>query len=357
MVVIQYFDEVLIYVLEVKREKEKGQYFSSILVLGTAPYSRFGRLTALFIFISILLLILMLILLIIFAVKYFTMKKDVHGGVFYANQAIGIEDKNQPAMSQLTRIPLPDNFATQHQIHTFLSYVNGENAPDTKDDFKELGRGQFGVVYQVRLPDVGLVAAKILPETIRNTQYRRDKRKKSDDLEEKEEMIAKHEIRMKKAAEMLIEEIKVMHKAGKHINIVALKKVAYPEAKFRFLFTGGPIREEDSFYFMELCSNGSLESMLKCFIQPSPNTSHDKLSLYQTLSKQTESGMTVTQAYEQCILTDDDLKLIAYQVACGVDYLNRRQIVHCDIASRNVLVTSRFIMKICDFGYENFILF
>jgi serine/threonine protein kinase len=67
--------------------------------------------------------------------------------------------------------------------------------------------------------------------------------------------------------------------------------------------------------------------------------------------------MTVTQAYEQCILTDDDLKLIAYQVACGVDYLNRRQIVHCDIASRNVLVTSRFIMKICDFGYENFILF
>jgi serine/threonine protein kinase len=109
---------------------------------------------------------------------------------------------------------------------------------------------------------------------------------------------------------------------------------------------------------MELCSNGSLESMLKHFLRSSSsNTSEKKLSLYETLSKQNDRGMTIVQAYDLCILTDDDLKLIAYQVACGVDYLNRRQIAHCDIAPRNVLVTSRFIMKICDFGYENFILF
>jgi serine/threonine protein kinase len=277
------------------------------------------------------------------------MKTIVGGSVYHEKKAVGTEHTTPSALSQLTQDRLPDNFASQHQIRTFLGYVNRDNLPIVQEDFKELGRGQFGVVYQVRLPDVGLVAAKILPETIRNVEHRRDKRKKSNDLEENEEMISKHENRKKKAAEMLIDEIKVMHKAGKHVNIVALKKVAYPEAKFRFLFTGGPIRDEDSFYLMELCSNGSLESMLKYFNQPS-SSSGEKLSLYETLSKPAESEMTVKQAYEQCALTDDDLKLIGYQVACGVDYLNRKQIAHCDIASRNVLVTSRFIMKICDFG-------
>jgi serine/threonine protein kinase len=253
-------------------------------------------------------------------------------------------------MTQLTRIPLPDNFASTQQVRTLLSYVNGDTRPAAKDDFKELGHGQFGVVYQVRLPDVGLVAAKLLPESIRNTERRRDKRKKSEDIEENQEMIAKkQEIQKNKAAEMLIDEIKVMHKAGKHVNIVSLLKVAYPEARFRLLLTGGILRDEDSFYLMELCSNGSLESMLKRFLQSS-GSSNDKLSLYETLSKQKDRGMTIVQAYDSCQLTDDDLKLIAYQVASGVDYLNRIQIAHCDIAARNVLVSSRFIMKICDFG-------
>ncbi len=90
--------------------------------------------------------------------------------------------------------------------------------------------------------------------------------------------------------------------------------------------------------------------MLKHFLHSSSNSSDNKLSLYETLSKQREPGMTIIQAHNLCILTDDDLKLIAYQVASGVDYLNRIQIAHCDIAARNVLVSSRFIMKICDFG-------
>ena len=278
------------------------------------------------------------------------MIRNVKEGIYPGKQAVGVEDETQPAIVQLDRIPLPHNFASRRQIHTFLSYVNGKHSPATPEDFKELGRGQFGVVYQVNLPDVGLVAAKILPESIRNVRHHREKRNKSDDVDENEGMISKQELRKKKAAEMLIDEIKVMHKAGTHVNIVALKKVAYPEAKFKFLFTGGPIAEEDSFYLMELCANGSLESMLKRFLQPAPNSVGRHPSLYETLSQQPKSGMTVTEAYERCVLTDDDLKLIAYQVASGLDYLNRRQIAHCDIAPRNVLVNARFIMKICDFG-------
>ncbi len=343
-----HFNEVLIYAFKV--HETKLPYFNSILPLGTNPYSRFGRLASLIVIVFFFLLLLMLIILILFGIKYLKMTKHVKAGPYHGKKPIEIPDETQPALGQLARIPLPDNFASQHQIDAFLNFVNGKTIPNVKDDFKELGHGQFGVVYQVRLPDVGLVAAKILPETIRHTKRQRDKRKESDDLEENKEMISKHEYRKRKAVDMLIDEMKVMHRAGKHVNIVALKKVAYPEARFKLLFTGGPIAYEDSFYLMELCLNGSLDSMLKRFIQPSSNRSNEKLSLYETLSNRPKSEMTVAEAYEQCLLTDDDLKLIAYQVACGADYLNRRQIAHCDIAPRNVLVTSRFIMKICDFG-------
>ena len=254
-------------------------------------------------------------------------------------------------MAQLTRLPLPANFASTQQVRTLLSYANGDTLPVTKDDFQELGRGQFGVVYKVRLPDVGLVAAKLLPESIRSNDRRREKPTKNADSEENQQMIDNtREAQKKKAAEMLIDELKVMNKAGKHVNIVSLLKVAYPEAKFKFLLTGGLIRDEDSFYLMELCSNGSLESMLKRFLQPSSNPTAKKSSLYETLANRNEHSMTIDEAHALCSLTDDDLKLAAYQVASGVDYLNRRQIAHCDIAARNVLVSSRFIMKICDFG-------
>lgn len=326
---------------------------SSRLFSHLGPYlsSKFRRLTAIFIIISALLIVLLLVLLIIVAVKYFRMKKIVDKSYFNRPRSDEPEDKSLPPMTQLTRIPLPANFASTHQIRTLLSYVNGDTLPAAKDDFKELGHGQYGVVYQVNLPEVGLVAAKLLPQSIRNVERRRDKRKKSGDSEENQEMIERNqENQKKKAAEMLIDEIKVMYKAGKHVNIVSLLKVAYPEARLRNILRGGVIHDEDSFYLMELCSNGSLESMLKHFLQTSSESSEKKLSLYETLSKQTDRGMPLAQALETCQLTDDDLKLIAYQVASGVDYLNRIQIAHCDIAARNVLVNSRFVMKICDFG-------
>ena len=322
----------------------------SFLYLGIYFYSKFRRVTAVLILVSVFIILLLLILLIIMAIKYFQMKKIVDTSIFHAQQIDGPEDKSQPPMTQLTRIRLPDNFASTQQVRTLLSYVNGDTLPAAKEDFKELGHGQFGVVYQVRLPEVGLVAAKVLPANIRTVERRRDKHKQNDDTEESQEMIEKHESQKKKAAEMLIDEIKVMHKAGKHVNIVSLIRVAYPETKFKYLITGGLIRDEDSFYLMELCSNGSLESMLKCFLRQPPNTSHKRFPLYETLAKQNEPRMTIAQACDLCTLTDDDLILAAYQVACGVDYLNRRQIIHCDIAARNVLVSSRFILKICDFG-------
>lgn len=271
--------------------------------------------------------------------------------MFRPQQSNEPEDKSKLPMTQLNRLPLPANFASSHQVKALLSYVNGETAPDDKDDFKELGRGQYGVVYQVRLPEVGLVAAKLLPQSIRNQEKPRAiKAKNKKDNESVELLNVNIEAQKKKAAEMLIDELKVMNRAGKHVNIVSLLRVAYPEAKLKYVFKSGLIRDEDSFYLMELCSNGSLESMLKRFREPSSNQEGKKPSLYEALSRQHSPNMTLAHAHEMCELTDDDLQLIAYQVASGIDYLNRNQIAHCDLAARNVLVTSRFIMKICDFG-------
>ena len=279
------------------------------------------------------------------------MRKIVEKSLFHAQQPTEPEDKSKPLMTQLMRLPLPDNFASTDQIKMLLSYANGDTLPSAKDDFKELGHGQYGVVYQVRLPEVGLVAAKLLPESIRNQEKTNDKKRKRDKSPESQELVEKNfQDQKKKAAEMLIDELKVMNKAGKHVNIVSLLRVAYPETKFKYLFKGGLIRDEDSFYLMELCSNGSLESMLKRFFQSSTNNATNKPSLYETLTKQANSSAGLANAEDICQLTTDDLTLIAYQVASGVDYLNRKQIAHCDIAARNVLVNSRFIMKICDFG-------
>lgn len=47
------------------------------------------------------------------------------------------------------------------------------------------------------------------------------------------------------------------------------------------------------------------------------------------------------------------LQYIGYQVACGMNYLEKKNIIHCDLAARNILVTfdtDPLIVKIADFG-------
>uniref|UniRef100_A0A914UVU5 Protein kinase domain-containing protein n=1 Tax=Plectus sambesii TaxID=2011161 RepID=A0A914UVU5_9BILA len=50
------------------------------------------------------------------------------------------------------------------------------------------------------------------------------------------------------------------------------------------------------------------------------------------------------------ILTTSDLLLFAYQIANGMEFLHSKEIVHRDLALRNIFLTSDYIVKIGDFG-------
>lgn len=40
----------------------------------------------------------------------------------------------------------------------------------------------------------------------------------------------------------------------------------------------------------------------------------------------------------------------SYEIACGMEHLSEKQVIHADLATRNVLLTSDKVAKITDFG-------
>ena len=43
-------------------------------------------------------------------------------------------------------------------------------------------------------------------------------------------------------------------------------------------------------------------------------------------------------------------KIITFQIACGMEFLSKRNIYHGDLAARNILLADHLIAKISDFG-------
>jgi glycogen synthase kinase 3 beta len=54
-------------------------------------------------------------------------------------------------------------------------------------------------------------------------------------------------------------------------------------------------------------------------------------------------------------LSINNIKLIALQLFKGLEYLHSKNISHRDLKPENVLLNSKNIIKICDFGSSKFI--
>ncbi|EYC24072.1 hypothetical protein Y032_0014g2299 [Ancylostoma ceylanicum] len=154
---------------------------------------------------------------------------------------------------------------------------------------------------------------------------------------------------------MLADELKIMCAIGKHPNVLALIGAITKNMK------GGEL-----YVVVELCDNGNLKDYLlkykNKFINELKETAPpddgylrpDSSRRTQYASEQIpdwsndmESDRLIS---DNTMLATSDLISFAMQVANGMEYLSSIPCIHRDLAARNVLLTSKRICRIADFG-------
>jgi len=174
-------------------------------------------------------------------------------------------------------------------------------------DFEHpLGSGEFGIVYRGTMNGNRVIAAKTVKPNVD-----------------------------KSFIKALLSELKIMIYLGKHENIIELIGAS----------TAG-LREGSVFVFLEMCAFGSLENFLRS------NRHHllpDESPPYAQFSILSPDEIELSEAAD-AMLSIKDLYIWSYQIAQGMDYLSSKNVIHGDLATRNVLLTENKIAKICDFG-------
>ncbi|CAL8136846.1 unnamed protein product [Orchesella dallaii] len=124
-----------------------------------------------------------------------------------------------------------------------------------------------------------------------------------------------------------LSEIKVMGYIGTHPHIVKFLGAYTKEIRRGFLYIS-----------TELCINGSLEKLLrsKRFVASSSES-----STYQNI-----------QAKRESLLYSHNLHRFGMEIASGMEYIEKKQVVHGDLSSRNILLDENLTCKIADFGFS-----
>ncbi|XP_064465675.1 fibroblast growth factor receptor 2-like [Ornithodoros turicata] len=116
----------------------------------------------------------------------------------------------------------------------------------------------------------------------------------------------------------LVSEMEVMKTIGRHINIINLLGCCTQD---------GPLH-----VIVEYAAHGNLRDFLR---------SHRPSSGYEP---------AIGSDLKPKTLTHKDLTSFARQVARGMEYLSDKKCIHRDLATRNVLVVEKNVLKIADFG-------
>lgn len=112
---------------------------------------------------------------------------------------------------------------------------------------------------------------------------------------------------------------------------------------------------------MEYCALGSLDRCLRHNRKKLLGRSMAPIRAMSSLSDVTSSGSSSNGSSNMLnkslqhnvmdtILTLDDLINFCYQICRGMAYITSLGVIHRDLATRNVLLTSEMTAKICDFG-------
>ncbi|CAL8075045.1 unnamed protein product [Orchesella dallaii] len=174
---------------------------------------------------------------------------------------------------------------------------------------KILGSGQFGIV---RMGSVILrgesikVAVKTLKSTVEIDEFK-----------------------------SFLFELKIMAYLGQHKNIVSLAAACTEEINDRNILIG-----------VEYCDNGCLLTFLKKYGNSFQNLVTKEGKIVHDMSN-IETG---NQYCNISVMSTRDLYRWSYHIACGMDYLQIKKVLHGDLAARNVLLTSRKVAKVGDFG-------
>lgn len=170
-----------------------------------------------------------------------------------------------------------------------------------------LGSGAFGMVFKavarniIPTEDETTVAVKMLKPNADNDELR-----------------------------ALITELKIMIHMGKHLNVLNLMGAITTN-----------IENRDLMVINEYCEHGNILDFLQKY--------RDRFTCQL---RQGELDVSITKPVdgdEMWVITSDLINW-GYQVACGMEYLASRKVVHGDLAARNILLSKLNIVKICDFG-------
>ncbi|CAJ0609905.1 unnamed protein product [Cylicocyclus nassatus] len=154
---------------------------------------------------------------------------------------------------------------------------------------------------------------------------------------------------------MLADELKIMCAIGKHPNVLALIGAITKNMK------GGEL-----YVVVELCDNGNLKDYLlkyknkfinelkqtavpdDGYLRPDSSVkTHYASEQIPDWSNDMESDRLLA---DNTMLATSDLISFGMQVANGMEYLSSIPCIHRDLAARNVLLTSKRICRIADFG-------